>query len=159
MIISKRQFQEPYACINPNMDRITRKPCLSVIQNRQDVESILQKVSFSGKRFWFVTDIFHKWNIQLSTSIFKMDLPWQQVKGWTVINTMLITIPFRQKPSFVRWYVAFHVCLPWRRLMYQQAQCLVVQQLVSKIVVIHGIHFGLMALCLNRESIPRITSS
>ena len=124
MIISKRQFQEPYACFNPNMDRITRKPCLSVIQNRQNVINILQKVSFSGKRFWFVTDTFHKWNIQLSSSIFKMDLPWQQVKGWTVINTMLITIPFRQKPSFVRWYVAFHVCLPWRRLMYHRHNAL-----------------------------------
>ena len=45
-------------------------------------------------------------------SIIQMDLPWQQVKGFIVIDTMLIMIPFRYKPSLVRWYVAIHVCLP-----------------------------------------------
>ena len=52
-----------------------------------------------------------------SASIIQMDLPWQQVKGFVVINTMLITIPFRYKPSFVRWYVTIHVSLPLRLIV------------------------------------------
>ena len=47
-ITLKWKFQEFNACFNPNMDWITCKPYLLVLvrQNSQDVENILQNVSF-----------------------------------------------------------------------------------------------------------------